>query len=293
MNHSETLDPLSSQANKVNPKHLVLDLLLAVGNNTLTARQAISAAALFGITENSLRVTLARLCAASLIEASERGAYRLGRAAISLAGDVANWRTAEQRLRAWQGDYIVVHTAALARSERAANRLRERALQMLGFRELLYGLHVRPNNLERDLGAVRERLHALGLDRRAAVFLGSNFDSTLHRQLPLLWDSDALNNGYQTGRAELLDWLERAEQLDVAHAARESFLLGGQAIRQIVYDPMLPEPLVDTARRHAFIETVQQFDAAGRIIWARFFETIAPTGIKTPRSPSALAQAVC
>ena len=290
-----TADPTSQkapQASKVNPKHLLLDLLLAVGEKALTVREAISAAALFGITGNSLRVTLARLSASNLVEASGRGAYRLGRAATSLADDVASWRTAEQRLRAWPGDYIAVHTAALARSDRAATRLRERALQMLGFRELLYGLHVRPNNLESDLGAVRERLHTLGLDRRAAVFLGSDFDSTLRPELPRLWDRGALNTGYRTRRAELLAWLQRAEQLDIADAARESFLLGGQAIRQIVYDPMLPEPLVDAAQRHAFIETVHQFDAAGRAIWARFFATMAPVGIKTPRAPSVLVQAV-
>lgn len=293
MNTAKPIELEASQASRVNPKHLVLDLLLAVGEKALTVREAISAAALFGITGNSLRVTLARLSASSLVQASERGAYRLGRAATSLADDVANWRTAEQRLRAWRGDYIAVHTAALARSDRAATRQRERALQMLGFRELLNGLHVRPNNLERDLNAVRERLRTLGLDPRAAVFLASDFDSALQNDLPRLWDSGALNTSYQAQRIELLKWLERADGLDIADATRESFLLGGQAIRQIVYDPMLPEPLVDTALRHAFIETVHQFDAAGRTIWARFFESIAITnGIKTPRVPSLLAQAV-
>lgn len=293
MNTAKPIKVTASPASKVTPKHLVLDLLLAVGETALTARDAISAAALFGITENSLRVTLARLSASSLIEASERGTYRLGQAATSLADDVASWRTAEQRLRAWQGDYIAVHSAALARSDRVATRQRERALQMLGFRELLNGLHVRPNNLERDLSAVRERLRALGLDRRAAVFLASDFDSALQHDLPRLWDSGALNTSYQARRLELLEWLERADRLDIADAARESFLLGGQAIRQIVYDPMLPEPLVDTAQRHAFIETVHQFDAVGRTIWARFFEAVAITnGIKTPRAPSLLAQVV-
>jgi phenylacetic acid degradation operon negative regulatory protein len=292
MNYLESMGPNASQPVKVNPKHLVLDLLLAVGEKALTAREAISAAALFGITENSLRVTLARLCAAKLIETSERGAYCLGRAGTSLAGDVASWRTAEQRQRAWHGDFIAVHTAALTRSDRTAMRLRERALQMLGFRELLHGLHVRPNNLERDLDGVRQRLYALGLDRPAVVYLGSGFDPTLEQALPRLWNSKVLNTGYQTQRIELLQWLEQADRLDIAQAARESFFLGGQAIRQIVFDPMLPEPMVDTAQRHAFIETVHQFDAAGRTIWARFFETIATMGGKTQRALGALAQAV-
>ena len=74
---------------------------LAAGDQVLTAREAVAAAALFGITENSLRVTLARLCATQLIQATERGAYRLGSAGTGLAGEVASWRTAEQRVRTW------------------------------------------------------------------------------------------------------------------------------------------------------------------------------------------------
>lgn len=280
-------------ASRVNPKHLVLDLLLAAGDQVLTSREAVAAAALFGITENSLRVTLARLCATQLIEATERGAYRLGSAGTGLAGEVASWRTAEQRVRPWQGDFIMVHSAALTRSDRSALRQRERALEMLGFRELQHGLHARPNNLERDLDTVRQRLHALGLDPQAAVFLGSGFDKGLHAALTQLWDGATLSASYQTRQHELQGWLAGAPTLDTARAARESFLLGGAAIRQIVYDPLLPEPLVDTARRHAFIETVHQFDAAGRVIWARFFGTLAGQPGRSTRTPNTVAAAVC
>ena len=280
-------------ASRVNPKHLVLDLLLAVGDQVLTSRQAVAAAALFGITENSLRVTLARLCASQLIEATERGAYRLGSAGTGLAGEVASWRTAEQRVRPWHGDFIMVHSAALTRSDRSALRQRERALEMLGFRELQHGLHARPNNLERDLDTVRLRLQALGLDPQAAVFVGSGFDKGLHATLTQLWDGATLSASYQTRQHELLNWLASAPTLDTARAARESFLLGGAAIRQIVYDPLLPEPLVDTARRHAFIETVHQFDAAGRVIWARFFGTLAAPSARNTRTPNTVGVAVC
>lgn len=285
-----TLPTGAPQTSRITPKHLVLDLLLAVGDKTLAAREAVLAAALFGITENSLRVTLARLVAAGLIEATERGAYRLGHAGTSLADDVASWRAAEQRVRPWDGRYIAVHSAALARSDRSALRLRERALHLLGFRALQPGLHVRPNNLERDLDGVRQRLYTLGLDRHAPVFVAADFDASLGQALPRLWDGAALNAGYRNGRAKLLAWLQGARQLSTADAARESFLLGGEAIRQIIYDPLLPEPLVDAAQRHALIQTVHQFDAAGRLIWARFFETLAADTGKTPRAQLGAAQ---
>ena len=58
----------------INPKNLILDLMLAVGDKPMSARDAILAGSLFGISENSLRVTLARLSAAELIEVAGRGA---------------------------------------------------------------------------------------------------------------------------------------------------------------------------------------------------------------------------
>ena len=36
-----------------------------------------------------------------------------------------------------------------------------------------------------------------------------------------------------------------------------------------MFDPLLPDPLVDTEARRLFSETVRQFDAAGHAIWRR------------------------
>ncbi|MBU6466103.1 MAG: PaaX family transcriptional regulator, partial [Burkholderiales bacterium] len=113
---------------KVQPKHLLLELLLASGDNPLPVSHAVAACAVFGISENHVRVTLARLAAQDMVLATERGAYRLGPAAQRLAQDVANWRSTEQRLRPWNGQYVAVHCGALARSDRSATQQRERAL---------------------------------------------------------------------------------------------------------------------------------------------------------------------
>lgn len=262
---------------KANPKNLILDLMLAAGDKPLIARDAILAGSLFQISENSLRVTLARLSAAGLIETAERGAYRLGPAATDLAGDVASWRTLESRLRAWQGSYIVVHCGALGRSDRAALPRRERALQMLGFRLLERGLYIRPDNIESDLDALRQRLYKLGLDRDAPVFRASGLDPAREAIVRQLWDGQALTQNYRQLRVKLEDWLARGDQLSLEAAARESFLLGGQAIHQLVFDPLLPEPFVDSRERRAFIQAVHHFDETGRAIWNRFFASIAET----------------
>lgn len=270
---------------KVNPKSLILELLLAIGDKPMTAREAIPACALFQISENSLRVTLARLAATGLIEGAGRGSYRLGPAATDLAGEVATWRMAETRLRPWTGGYIVVHCGALGRSNRVALQRRERALHMLGFRVFERGLHIRPDNIEHSVDDVRQRLYKLGLDREAAVFLASDFDSAREAAVRQLWDGPALTRSYQQLHTQLETWLAGADQLALEVATRESFFLGGGAIRQLVFDPLLPEPFVDAGARHAFIQTVHRFDEAGRAIWNRFFASIADTPTPLPLPP--------
>jgi phenylacetic acid degradation operon negative regulatory protein len=259
------------------PRQLILRLLLGAGGAPLAARDAVRACALFGIAASGVRVALARLAADGLVEPVERGAYRLGRRAATLAADVAAWRDAGARTRGWSGDWIAVHVGALGRSDRAALRRRDRSLGLLGLREFERGLHLRPDNLAGGVDAARQRLNRLGLERDAAVFRASGFDAARERRARSLWDGKALARGYRVTGARLERWLANAHRLDLDAAARESFLLGDQAIRQIVFDPLLPTPLVDEQARADFVETVVRFDAAGQAIWKEFLSDIPAT----------------
>lgn len=269
------------------PRQLILRLLLGAGGAPLTARDAVRACALFGIPANGVRVALARLAAAGLVEPVERGAYRLGRQASTLAAEVAAWRDVNARTRDWSGEWIAVHVGALGRSDRVALRARGRALGLLGLRELERGLPVRPDNLAGGVAAVRERLTRLGLERDATVFRAGGFDAGRERRARSLWDGRALVRGYRNTGARLERWLAGAHRLGLDAAARESFLLGDQAIRQLVFDPLLPKPLVDEQARADFVDAVIRFDAAGQAIWKDFLgDTTA-----TRRRPNARAAA--
>ena len=260
---------------KIQPKHLLLELLLASGDNPLPVSHAVAAGAVFGLSENHVRVTLARLAAQDMVLATERGTWRLGPAAQGLAQDVANWRRAAQRLRPWNGQYVAVHCGSLARSDRTALLQRERALHLLGFAELQRDFYVRPDNIEPDIAAIRQRLHTLGLEPQAVVCGCSAFDPATETAVDALWDGTVLNHGYRATQQRLEAWLASAARLPTAQAARECFFLGGAAIRQLVYDPLLPEPMVDGALRQAFIDSVHAFDEAGRAIWNRFYDTLS------------------
>jgi len=271
---------------KADPRHLMLNLLLGAADRRLAAREAVAACALFGIRENAVRVALARLSAAGLVETAGRGVYRLGPNAARVADEVATWRDAERRVRDWNGDWIAAHVGDLGRSDRAALRARDRALELLGLRELDRGLFLRPDNLAGGVGEVRERLLKLGLEPEAAVFVARSFDAARERRAAALWDGPALTRGYRDTRARLEKWLGRADALSLERAARESFLLGNGAIRQLVFDPLLPAPLVDVQARREFADTVARFDAAGHEIWNRFLRDGVPRRASTRARPA-------
>lgn len=258
-----------------NPRRLILRLLLAARGEPLTAREAVVACDLFGIRENAARVTLVRLGAAGMVEQVGRGSYRLTQGAAGFATEIAAWRDAEKGLRRWSGAYVAVHLGALARTDRAALRRRERALSLVGMRELEPDLHVRPDNLEGGVEGVRRRLVSLGLDEGAAVFVAGSFDAGREARARGLWDGKALSAGYARTRAELERWLAQSARLGADAAARESFVMGDRAIRQLVFDPLLPEPLVDVDARRAFVDVLRRFDAAGRTIWRTFYRAVA------------------
>ncbi|MDP9139774.1 MAG: PaaX family transcriptional regulator [Pseudomonadota bacterium] len=259
--------PSVTDAQSPSPKHLILNLLLAANGETMSARDAINACALFGIRENSVRVALVRLSAESLIEAAGRGAYRFGPKATGLADDVRHWRDSEQRLCEWSQHWLAVHLGGLGRSDRSRVRARDRALAMTGLRELDPGLYIRPDNLRGGVEALRERLLRLGLDEDAPAFIAHAFDAAREQRARRLWDTKRLDKSYRSLRNRLEKWLANADELEPDVAAREAYLLGHEAIRSLVYDPLLPAPLVDVEARKAFIAVVQRFDHAGHLIW--------------------------
>lgn len=262
------------------PKSVILDLLSAAPGGQVEVRGLVRAAQLFGITENNMRVALTRLRASGMVESTSRGCYRIGPAAEAVNRQVAAWKQAEDRVREWDGTWIAVHTGGLPRSQRRAVRRRMRALDLLGFRELSAGLNVRPDNLVGGIDTLRQRLHALGLEEEAPVFSLDGLDTEMEARAHALWDARTLSDSYRISRDELRDGQSRLSELGTEKAARESFVLGGKAIRQIVFDPLLPEPIIDRTQRRAFIEEAVRFVEQGREIWFDFLGMAeAPTDL--------------
>jgi len=253
---------------------LILRLLTVADKETLSIAEIIRAGRLFAIKENNIRVTMARLTQAELVEAVDAAVYRLGPKAKKLGADVAAWEHADKRVTAWDSSWIAVTTGGLPRSDRKILRARMRALSLLGFRELDAGLYIRPNNLSGGVEGIRSRLFDLQLEPEAAVFQASHFDKDRQKKSLGLWAQMQLEAHYNKVSNQLSDWQKTQHSLDNETALRDAYLLGDFAIRNVVFDPLLPAPLVEESARQRFFDTVRQFNAEGRKLWYAFFTKV-------------------
>ncbi|MBO7922756.1 PaaX family transcriptional regulator [Alteromonas sp. K632G] len=257
-------------ASKPVARHLLMKLLGSRPGIKMDAASAVRVGALFGISENNIRVTLTRLQSAKLLKLVERGYYQLGKDGEQFAGEISSWHTAESRLCEWRGDWLTVLTTALAKSDRKATRAQDRALKLMGLKKLSADFYVRPNNLNDTVGTTRERLYRLGLDKSAVVFNASDFADATEKKAAGLWQTKNLEASYEEGLIELARSRKRIEGLSLDDAAKEYYIVGDNALKRLVFDPLLPAPLVNVDLRRAFRAKVEEYDKAGAEVWYEF-----------------------
>jgi phenylacetic acid degradation operon negative regulatory protein len=255
-------------------RSLILDLLSTLRVGTMPVRALVEAGALLGIEENNIRVSLARLYASNRIARDERGRYRLGSAVAAISGQLKSWRELGARQRVWKGDWLAVHQPRLGRGP--ARRRRERALDLMGFRELETGFSLRPDNLRGGLASVRAELIALasgGQDNDCALgraFIARDLDPSSELEVRSLWDAAAIADEARASIEAICESESRLSVISLEEAMSETFLVGGRVLRQLMRHPLLPpeilepEPLVD------LIAAMRRYDKLGRDAWAHF-----------------------
>jgi phenylacetic acid degradation operon negative regulatory protein len=201
---------------------------------------------------------------------------------------VTGWRTVEERVREWDGGWAAAFTPAGRRADRSRRRMTERALRFLGLRELERGLAVRPDNLVGGIAAVRDQVAALGGDESVAVFGARDLDAARDARARKLWNAERLERGYRDLRERIARSAGRLERLAPERAMAESFLLGGRAIRAIVLDPLLPEPIAPAAERRKLVEAMRDYDRLGRRCWAAFMKEHGALPLDTPHDLRAI-----
>jgi phenylacetic acid degradation operon negative regulatory protein len=259
---------------------LVLDLLSTLRpGSAMPVAALVEAGALFDISENNMRVTIARLLASRHVVRDERGAYRLGGASRSIGAHVRTWRELDRRTRKWAGGWLAVHAGA---SGRSAQRGRARALRLFGFALLRPGLWVRPDNLAVALDDVGRELADLGLPAGDLVCALSELDPATEARARRLWDVAALRRTYRRLAAALAASEAQLDRLTPAAAMAESFVLGGKALRELVLDPLLPEAICPAAERDALLDQMRRYDRLGRLAWGRLLQRFDVPSLRTP-----------
>lgn len=271
------------------PRSLTLDLVSTLGGESIPVGALVAAGTLFGIPENGMRVAVARLLAANELVRDERGRYRLGPAAAPLNERVISWRRIEERVRRWEGGWVAVHGGDLARGRGEAAARPARALRLLGFASFARDLALRPDNLRGGVEGVRAELVALGLPSTTPVFALRELDAAGEARARSLWDVAALRAQYLRGRRALAASEARLAQRSESAAMVESFRLGGRVIRELVSDPLLPEPLLPAAERRALIAALRSYDRAGRRAWAGFMARYGAPHASLPADGLAVA----
>lgn len=256
------------------PKSLVLDILSSVRGQSVPIAALVEASALFGLAENSLRVTATRLLAAGRIERDGRGRYRLSAPSLAVDEQVRAWRTRESRLRPWKRGWVGVHHRPSAREAQA--------LSLLGFASFRPGLFLRPDNWKGGAMRVRADLLRLGLSDEALVHGIAELAPGDQADASALWDTAALLAGYAAAREALRAGERTLAHLPEAEAMVESFGLGGRVIRLLALDPLLPEELVPAAPRRALTRALRSYDEAGRRAWAGFMARHGAPHLRAP-----------
>jgi phenylacetic acid degradation operon negative regulatory protein len=127
---------------------------------------------------------------------------------------------------------------------------------------------VRPDNLRQPFETTTERLRALGLEDGAELFRARDFSAqTAARFASDLWSIRTLQRSYELALRNLERSLEQLDGMPRETALVQTYLLGGEAIRVLATDPLLPEQIMAGETRAALTEAMLRYDAVGHALW--------------------------
>lgn len=259
----------------ISARALLLDLFAAGVRNSLSSHEIKRTGQAFGLSELALRTALTRLRAEGKLCAVARGVYTCGAIEDPIRERAAMWWKYPARRIIWDGSWIgaAIKPTSLPRT---AWRRTQWALEFNGFRQESAGLWVRPNNLAGGVGQMAPDLVAFGAAQALMVFRMDGIAPRHAGRLGGLWDLDALAREHEQTIGTLQRSLASLDEAD--SAAVETLLVGRQAIRLILRDPLLPSEISGDVSPDRLVEMMMAYDRVGREAWARFMDTISAAG---------------
>lgn len=250
-------------------RKLLLDLVTARPRTRFSISTLCRAGDIVGLSAPSIRMAAKRLNEEGVLERDGRGVYIPHPDRLRTYLHVEHWAARDGSRVPWTGRWAAVENSATARTERAALRHHDRALQLLGFHAWRGALHVRPDNLRGGVDGLRRTLTGTGMAADAVVFVIDRLDPATDRELRGLWDIGDLVDGLTRTADELTRSRERLGALSPEEFAHESLLLGGRAIATILHDPLLPEELCDPGPHRHLVALTTAYQDTAQAVWGR------------------------
>lgn len=254
----------------LSPRALIMSLLNAPERTHLRVGQLIRAGTLFDIEASAIRMAITRLIKDQLITSVKRGVYQAGEKAVKWQSEVQSWRTADQKMKPWQQEWIVAINTHLGRSNKTKIRAINRAYTLYGFIEIEQGIWLRPANLVESIEQLQATLIGLGVDEDSYLMTVSSLARERQHAWSEKWPVERLIRGYSEMIGILSQSSASLSRLSSDEAARESLLVGESAIRLINLDPLLPEQIIQTSLFSALIDKMKDYDALGQEYWRQF-----------------------
>jgi phenylacetic acid degradation operon negative regulatory protein len=254
----------------IKPRSAILDLLSPRGRRPISAAAIVEACALFGISSNNTRVALARLVADGRLDKLGPASYALSEDAEYFNRRVLGWSQLDKLDKGWNTKWTMVHLQSPP-----STRVREyarRAYRFARVAEVNPTLAVRPDNLRLDHYDLRDTLITFGLDGPFFVSCADVDDYVAEQWVLHLWHTDRLRAAHNRMAARLEASLVRLGRLPFEKALVESFIVGGEAIRALVLDPLLPEIFMPGRERNFVLKLMRAYDQVGRALWRQFNE---------------------
>ena len=117
---------------------------------------------------------------------------------------------------------------------------------------------------------MRQRLAELEAAPSLLVIQARNLDTARSIRFRMLWRCEEIRDAHR----RLADLLDRSAAMigekDLPAAAAETLLLGRQAIRAIMRDPLLPDALCPGDGLSRLIASMNRYDRIGKRIWRNY-----------------------
>jgi len=256
----------------INPRTLILDLVVTNQPPVYSIRQLLTAGAALDMGPSAIRTALSRLTREGQVEHVDRGLYGIGPRGRPLQQRLLAWQQHATIPANWNGDWLLAFCGTADRSNRTVWRRTLRALRLRGFAEAETNVWVRPDNITDSLEDLRQTLCATGGSTGLLLLRASGLDADREAAYRGLWDVPRMLADYQEMDEMLRHSMAGLKSKSISEAAAESLMKGRTCIRMLNFDPALPEALCPSGPRRSMTRTMIAYNKIGTQLWFELLE---------------------